>query len=112
MYSLPSDFFEKDDNYLFKARNSCCVQGIQNKSDDYLYLYIRNLENWFFGTKIYLYLQVENTKWILCCRQKSVICAVFKISDVLTVISYNCMKPIVGKKSAFDGQFLIVESLF
>ena len=25
MYILASDYFEKDDNYVFKARNSCCV---------------------------------------------------------------------------------------
>ena len=28
MYILASDFFEKDDKYVFKARNLCCVQGI------------------------------------------------------------------------------------
>ena len=27
MYILASDIFEKDDIYVFKARNSCCVQG-------------------------------------------------------------------------------------
>ena len=32
MYIIASDFFEKDDNYVFK-------------SDNYSYLYIRNLEN-------------------------------------------------------------------
>ena len=25
MYILASDFFEKDDKYALKARNSCCV---------------------------------------------------------------------------------------
>ena len=27
MYILASDLFEKDDKYVFKARNSCCVQS-------------------------------------------------------------------------------------
>ena len=55
MQILASDFFslEKDDKYVFKAKNSCCVGGtfslkihifnvFRNKSDDYLYLYIKN----------------------------------------------------------------------
>ena len=56
MYILASDFFEIDDKDIFKAKNSCCVQEIftfkyvfifffRNKSDDFLYLYIRNFEN-------------------------------------------------------------------
>ena len=28
MNILASDFFEKDDEYVFKDRNLCCVQGI------------------------------------------------------------------------------------
>ena len=53
----------------------CCERGIlshlfQNKSDVFLYLYIRNLETWclILVHNIHLYLcgQVENTKWILC----------------------------------------------
>ena len=27
MYILASDFFEKDDKYVFKARYSCCMKG-------------------------------------------------------------------------------------
>ena len=55
MYILASDFFEKDDKYTFKARSSCVwkflavkyvfIGFFRNRSDDYLYLYIRNLEN-------------------------------------------------------------------
>ena len=56
MYFLASDFFEKDDKYVLKARNSfvVCREFLAfnvfiffslSKSDDYLYLYIRNLEN-------------------------------------------------------------------
>ena len=46
----------------------------RNKSDDYLYLYIRNLENSHlkrvFGIQypfIFVFASRENTKWILCC---------------------------------------------
>ena len=28
MFILASDFFEKDDKYVFKTRNSCCEQRI------------------------------------------------------------------------------------
>ena len=28
MYILAPTFFEKDDKYVFKAKNSCCVKGI------------------------------------------------------------------------------------
>ena len=28
LYILASDFFEKDYKYVFKARNSCCMQEI------------------------------------------------------------------------------------
>ena len=55
MYILSFDFFEKDDKYVFKTRNSCCVKGVLafntnlsfflNKSDDYLHFYITILEN-------------------------------------------------------------------
>ena len=48
----------------------------QNKLDDYLYLYVRNLQNsrlkLFFlvhNNHLYLCQQVENTKWILCSRK-------------------------------------------
>ena len=39
----------------------------RNKTDDYLYLFIRNLEN--LNIHLYLCWQVENTKWILYCRK-------------------------------------------
>ena len=45
MYILAPFFLEKDDKCVFKARNSCaCKEFLANKTDDYLYLYIRNLE--------------------------------------------------------------------
>ena len=54
----------------------------QNKTDDYLYLYIRNLENlhlkpFFLVHNIHLHLcwQVEDIKWILCCQKIGVKCA-------------------------------------
>ena len=47
MYILVSDFFWKRlYKYVFKTRNSCCDREFfRSKSDDYLNLYIRNLEN-------------------------------------------------------------------
>jgi hypothetical protein len=51
----------------------------QNKSDDYLYLYTRNLENSrlkpVFWYTILIWGQVDNTKWILCKRIIGVKCA-------------------------------------
>ena len=41
----------------------------RNKSDDYFYLYIRNLLNSRFVHNIHLCWQVENTKRILCCQK-------------------------------------------
>ena len=35
---LCTHFFETDDKYLFKARNSCYEQG--NISDDYLFIFV------------------------------------------------------------------------
>ena len=85
LYILAS--FQKDDKYIFnKDKNLCCVGNFKpldtylslffrNKSDDYLYLYIRN-QKFVFKTvflvhniHLYLYWQVENTKWILCCQK-------------------------------------------
>ena len=56
MYILPYDLFEKGDKYYlkleirivcreFSAFKYVFIFFFQNKSDDYLYLYIRNLEN-------------------------------------------------------------------
>ena len=57
MYILASDFFEKDDKYVLKAKNSSC-----NK-DNYVHFYTRNLENtlYNFGTQyplIFVFLRV------------------------------------------------------
>ena len=76
--------------YLLKAINLCCLWGItslyiqffrlcQNKSDDYFYLYTRNLES--LGLKVCLSVQnihlnlwgqVKIFKRIYCSRKKSV----------------------------------------
>ena len=54
MNILASDLFEKDDKCVFKARISCCVNFqplnkyllfFRDKPNNYLYLYIRNIEN-------------------------------------------------------------------
>ena len=93
MYILASKVFEYDDKYYLKL-DICVVCRklltfeyvfivfVRNKSEDYLYLYIRNLENsrlepFFSVHNIHLYLcwQVEDTKWILCCRKTDVKCA-------------------------------------
>ena len=53
MYILASDFFEKDDRYVFKAWNSCFAKGIispwiifivlfKNKPDDILKTLVNN----------------------------------------------------------------------
>ena len=83
MYILTSKF-KKDNKYIFKARMCVVCREIlaskyifivffKNKSDDYLFLYIRNLafKNGFPVNNIHLYLcgQVDNTKWILCSRK-------------------------------------------
>ena len=108
-FFLASDFFEKDNKYdVFKARNSCCVKGIfsllihiyhffRNKSNDSLYLYIKNLENLhlnqFFETQHVFVL--AGREWILCCR-KIVKCAVFKISDLQIYFSPFFQVPKAG----------------
>ena len=46
MYILASVFFETDDKYVFKDRNLCnvVIVFLGNKTDDYLYLSIKNLK--------------------------------------------------------------------
>ena len=96
-------FFEKDDKYLFKSRNSCCVYGIwifsiwiriyrfflkKNKIINYTYFYIRNLENsrsksgFQFTISICICVgrkRILNGHYVV---EKCLKCAVFKISDV------------------------------
>ena len=53
MYILAFDLFRKEDKYIFKARNSCCMGGIVslsiyifsvwNKSDDYFFVHQKSL---------------------------------------------------------------------
>ena len=73
MYFLASDSFEKEILVCrkFLAFKYVSIVFIRYKSDDYLYLYTRNLENFETGFSVhninlYFCWQVENTKWILC----------------------------------------------
>ena len=84
MYILAFVFSKKTINtYLkLKIRVACReflafeyvdIVFFQNKTDDYLYLCIRNLafKTGFSVNNINLYLcwQVDDTKWILCCQK-------------------------------------------
>ena len=58
----------------------------RNKTDDYLYLYIRNLENSRLKSAFRYTISIcicggreENTKWILCCQKIGVKCAYLKL---------------------------------
>ena len=52
LYILPSDLFQYDNKFVFKAKK---ILIFRHKSDDYLYLFIINLENFrlnrFSGTQ-------------------------------------------------------------
>ena len=83
MYILASDFFEKDYKYVFKLEIRVrCSEFLafkyvflffRNRSDDYLYLYMRNLKNSLFGTQYPFLFVLDGTKWILCCRKMVVL---------------------------------------
>ena len=83
MYVLASEFFQKDNKYYLKleicvvCREFLAFKYVfiffsRNKSDNYLYLYFRNIKNsrlkLVFRYTISICM-VENTKWILCCRK-------------------------------------------
>ena len=57
----------------------------RNKTDYYLYLYIRNLENSRLKPvfNLYLCLKVEDTNWILCCQKTDVKCAYLRFTKVV-----------------------------
>ena len=64
-------FFRKDDKYVL------CRKFLAFKYTFFVFLYIRNQSwklafnpgFWVHNIHLYLWCQVENTKWILCCRK-------------------------------------------
>ena len=79
-YILASVFFRKRRSYRL----------FWNKTDDYLYLYIRNLENLYLKPfNLYLCWHLVDTKWILRCRKIGVKCAYLRFLIYKVIFKYD-----------------------
>ena len=123
MYILETDLFRKRQ---FRSRNLCCVGGIfrilifffclfRNKCDQYLYLYIKNLQLQFHAFKtchsvpnIYLnlYGQVENSKWIFC-DWKSQIYFYERLKPVFEHLLNLCSRFVNSQRLFYSKQKLV-----